>query len=412
MPRPSAGPTLGNTVLNKMTSSMPSRIPVSQIVSTTRRMSDRTGRGFDNVGPADIRALPRAALSVLRDLYLDIERRCQWPWQLMVNLVALKPKPTSGDRGIALIPWLIRLWTQLRDAPTRVWTSEHAGFWDQAVAGSSALKVALSRLVDDEIVQTLGTHTGCLYTDIKEFYDYLCPVKTLKAALDLGFPATIAVLSFSSYQGVRFLQGPDGCSLHLQSTRGIITGDKNSNNFARAADQRMVGRPCAKNVWTCRSHSTPFGEAGLFVLNGLREAGFTISPKTTLVTTDRGLSAQLVQEFRTAGFPVHSALTAADLGVDRGFATRRRIPKHTKRWKNAWLRAKKISRLARNLTSARTTRMLAVTGNASLSHVFQQAVGHGSFAIGSSAYSHGEGAHATEREPVPHYHAGHCYGPE
>ena len=92
------------------------RIPVSQIVSITRRMSDRTGRGFDNVGPADIRALPRSALSALRDLYLDIERRCQWPWQLMVNLVALKPKPTSGDRGIALVPWLIRLWTQLRDA--------------------------------------------------------------------------------------------------------------------------------------------------------------------------------------------------------------------------------------------------------------------------------------------------------
>ena len=143
---------------------------MSQIISITRRMSDRTGRGFDNIGPADIRALPRPALSALRDLYLDIERRCQWPWQLMVNLVALKPKPTSGDRGIALVPWLIRLWTQLRDAPTREWTSEHAGFLDQAEAGSSALKVALSRLVDDEIAQTLGTHTGCLYTDIKEFF--------------------------------------------------------------------------------------------------------------------------------------------------------------------------------------------------------------------------------------------------
>ena len=44
--------------------------------------------------------------------------------------------------GIALIPWLIRLWTQLSDAPTREWTRPHAGFWDQAVEGSSALKVA------------------------------------------------------------------------------------------------------------------------------------------------------------------------------------------------------------------------------------------------------------------------------
>ena len=171
-------------------------IPVSQIKSITRRLSDRTGRAFDNIGPSDIRALPRPALSWLRDIFLEIERECQWPRQLMVNLICLKPKPTSGDRGVALIPWLIRLWTQLRDAPTREWTREHAGFWDQAVEGSSALKVALGRLVDDVVAQMLGIHTGCLFTDIKEFYDYLCPVKTFKAALDLGFPSPIAVLSF------------------------------------------------------------------------------------------------------------------------------------------------------------------------------------------------------------------------
>ena len=117
----------------------------------------------------------------------------------MVNLICLKPKPTSGDRGIALMPGLIRLWTQLRDAPTREWSRSHAGFWHEAIEGSHALKVAVDRLIDDEIAQTLGTHTGCLYTDIKEFHDYLCPVKTLKAALDLGFPAPIAVLAFSAY---------------------------------------------------------------------------------------------------------------------------------------------------------------------------------------------------------------------
>ena len=84
-------------------------------------------------------------------------------------------------------------------------------------------------------------------------------------------------------------------------------------------------------------------EAGLFVLKGLREAGFTISPKTTLVTTDRELSTRLVEKYRAFGFPVHSAMSAADLGIDRGFAARRRIPKHTRRWKKrpdpsqAWL---------------------------------------------------------------------------
>ena len=87
-----------------------------------------------------------------------------------------------------------------------------------------------------------------------------------------------------------------------------------------------------------------------------------VSTKTTLVTTDRSLSTRLVQKYRTSGFPVHSAMSAADLGIDRGFAARRRIPKHTRRWKSAFFPARKICRLARNLTSARTTRMLAVTG--------------------------------------------------
>ena len=203
------------------------------------------------------------------------------------------------------------------------WTREHAGFWDQAVEGSSALKVALSRLVDDEIAQTLGVHTGCFYTDIKEFFDHLCPVKTLKAALDLGFPSPVAVLSFSSYGGVRILHGQDGCSYPLQAARGIITGDKNSHNFARAAlynlletvhsryamvqtrewvddlVQRMAGP-----VSRIQHHLV---EAGLFVLKGLREAGFTLSPKTTFT--------RFVQKYWVFGFPVHSAMSAAELTV-------------------------------------------------------------------------------------------------
>ena len=39
-------------------------ISVSQIKSITRRMSDRTGSGFDNIGPSDIRAFTPCALLV------------------------------------------------------------------------------------------------------------------------------------------------------------------------------------------------------------------------------------------------------------------------------------------------------------------------------------------------------------
>ena len=95
--------------------------------------------------------------------------------------------------------------------------------------------------------------------------------------------------------------------------QGIITGDQNSNNFARAAlynllevahtrfslvqtrewvddvVQRIIGPVCR-----IQHH---LEAAGLIALRGLRDAGFTVSPKTTLVTTDRGLSSRLMAAF-------------------------------------------------------------------------------------------------------------------
>ena len=144
----------------------------------------------------------------------------------------------------------------------------------------------------------------------------------------------------------------------------------------------------------------------MLVLRGLREAGFTVSPKTTLVTTDRSLSTRLVQKYRASGLLVHSAMSAADLGIDRGFAARRRISKHTRRWKSALFRAKKICRLARNLTSARTTRMLAVTGRRTSATYSRGPVGHGPLATGSPPNGHGECSHASQGRPVPHNDVG------
>ena len=48
-------------------------IPVSQIHSITRRLSDRTGRGFDNIGPSDFRVLPSPALSWLGDIFSKLK---------------------------------------------------------------------------------------------------------------------------------------------------------------------------------------------------------------------------------------------------------------------------------------------------------------------------------------------------
>ena len=241
-------------------------------------------------------------------------------------------------------------------------------------------------------------------------------MKTLKAALDLGFPATIAVLSFSSYQGVRFLQGPDGCSLPLQSTRGIITGDKNSNNFARAALYNLLETAHSKYtmvqtrewvddlVQSPASSTTWEKQVFLFSMVCVRQVSqFRPKPPWSPLTEafphdwcrDIG---RLVSLYIPLCLPPTWVSIAGFLPADgfRGTPRDGRMPgcactephkrAHHQNAGSYW--------------------------HAPLSHVFQQAVGHGSLTIGSSAHSHSECAHATKRGSVPHYHAGHCHGPE
>ena len=142
---------------------------------------------------------------------------------------------------------------------------------------------------------------------------------------------------FSAYAGARILQGLMDVRTSLQAARGI-TGDKNSNKFARALynllkiahsrytlvqTREWVDDLVQRVIGPVSRIQHNLERAGLFVLRGVREAGFTVSHKTTLAATDRSLSTRSMQKYRASGFPVQSAMSAADLGIDRGFAARR-----------------------------------------------------------------------------------------
>eukprot|EP00959_Pyramimonas_sp_CCMP1952_P251255 5251300-Pyramimonas_sp.AAC.1 len=68
-----------------------------------------------------------------------------WPWQLMSVLVGMLPKPDGSERGVALIPWLMRFWAQMRKVIGADWCAAKAGHWDQAIKGSSALQCGIFR---------------------------------------------------------------------------------------------------------------------------------------------------------------------------------------------------------------------------------------------------------------------------
>ena len=81
------------------------------------------------------------------------------------------PKPTSGERPIALLPILVRVWDRCSRCHMQEWCEQKAGFWDSAVKGSSALRSALMANFMDETSVILGMHNATLYWDMEKFYD-------------------------------------------------------------------------------------------------------------------------------------------------------------------------------------------------------------------------------------------------
>ena len=56
-------------------------------------MSDGTGRGSDNIGPGDAKALPKEGREDLCKVLQEIDLKLAWPWQTLITIVALLKKP-------------------------------------------------------------------------------------------------------------------------------------------------------------------------------------------------------------------------------------------------------------------------------------------------------------------------------
>ena len=106
-------------------------------------------RGLSPVSLQDVKRLPSEGKLQLIEFYDAVEKQLSWPWQLIAVAVALILKK-GGDRGLGVMPWLIRLWSRLRSDTIGDWADDTADPWDQAVAGSSSLRRAMCRSFMDE----------------------------------------------------------------------------------------------------------------------------------------------------------------------------------------------------------------------------------------------------------------------
>ena len=90
-------------------------------------------------------------LEELTGILQEIDEGLCWPSQVLQVLLAFIPKPTGGERPIALTAGLYRLFFKVRKPAVAKWEPAKAGFWDSAVKGSEALRTAIARAFKTEV---------------------------------------------------------------------------------------------------------------------------------------------------------------------------------------------------------------------------------------------------------------------
>ena len=199
-------------------------------------LNPRKAKGIDVLGALDIRRRPEVALTELGSLIMAWESEGALPWQLLCNLISLLPKPQGGERCIGLVAWLVRFACTLRGHMFLDWASEAAGFGDDALKGSSALRAASLRAFGDEAVRALG---GALVSvsilwDMAGFYDTIQPAVPLLDALGRGFPPQVLLLESLLHLAPRVLRDRDkSCSLPIHPERSIVAGVRGAVDMAR-----------------------------------------------------------------------------------------------------------------------------------------------------------------------------------
>ena len=346
-----------------------------QLERAVAKARQSTGKGVDQLGPKDIADLPTQAKEELLRLYRECERKWTWPSLLCINRCHLKPKPAGGHRSIASAPYLVRLWGLTRAAPTDEWIQERATFWDQAVAGSSALQTAFVRCLRDEAATALGVTVVKGLIDIKGFYDHIDLGRLVAYAVDWGFPPQVLVMSLVTDLGPRILELGGWVPRRTCSPRrSALTGERHGNHKARlllystleamhwAVPHLRMGQ------WVDDLHLAAVGTAGgaaadmkkaaTMLARRLAEDRLIMADNTVVLLNVPGLAGRLVRDLAAAGVRVKAATTGVDLGIDTACGSARARRKHESRKREAKLRSTRVAVIGRVGTKGHPARRI------------------------------------------------------
>ena len=146
-------------------------VTVDKLDQTLRRIPDDTGLGSDCVEPG---AIKHALVDAKHDLCLILDciiRNGVLPWGLLYVIIALLPKDGAalgGERPIGLLPIFVRILDRLFYDELSAWCDAAHGFWDRAIAKSSALRSAIHSNLIVEAAHVLGVSAGILFIALQK----------------------------------------------------------------------------------------------------------------------------------------------------------------------------------------------------------------------------------------------------
>ena len=220
------------------------------------------------------------------------------PIQALMVYVGLMPKPAGGERPIGLTAMLYRLTMRLFKTLLADWDDKFAGFWDDAVKGSSPLRAAILRSLRVEVAKILGYEAIGLLWDISAFFDEVDIALLIPLALKRGFCPWVLGLAVKVHMGPRAFKEGNYISPWFESSGcSILAGCVTSVSLTRALlydvldDMHRSFSPITMRTWVddCfQLHTGPrdfilehaFGAAQHFA-HLITDLGLYISGKST-----------------------------------------------------------------------------------------------------------------------------------
>ncbi|CAK0823068.1 unnamed protein product, partial [Prorocentrum cordatum] len=341
--------------------------PISKdiIGSIIQHLKSNAGHGADWWRAPELKAMGAQGLEDFVQCLTRCEQRAAWPWQfyLVLELLLGKKPGIGGERPIGLMPMPYRIWSAARRPIVATWSKAAAGFWDTAVAGSSALRVAMHRLMRAEAATEMGFHAAGVFYDAANFYDNIGLDQLIEKASALQYPLLPLAMAVQMYLAPRAIMAHSlfsdifepansmvaGCGQAVDLTRPLLYGilDAAHRHHIFVVMQQYLDDLALQVEGARRQVIDQIKHVAALVHDGFKQLAIPISVKTAVVASDKDLQAEVASILDSLGTPNKQPGVVRDLGVDTSLGKQLRRPTHAARQAKAKQRVAKLRDLAK-----------------------------------------------------------------